>query len=61
MTEYERVGKNINIDIENIQKNGAQHESVSLDIIAQATIEIAKELAILNDYLKGENNGDKNN
>lgn len=58
MTEYERVGKNINIDIENIQKNGAQHESVSLDIIAQATIEIAKELAILNDYLKGKNNGD---
>lgn len=61
MTEFERVGKMINIDIEHIQKNGAQHESVSLDIIAQATIEIAKELAILNDYLKGENNGDKNN
>lgn len=61
MTEFERVGKNINIDINNIRKDGAQHESVSLDIIAQATIEIAKELAILNDYLKGENNGDKNN
>ena len=61
MTEFERVGRSFNIDIGNIQKNGAQHESVSLDIIAQATIEIAKELAILNDYLKGENNGDKNN
>lgn len=61
MTEYERVGKNINIDINHIQKNGAQHENISLDIIAQATIEIAKELAVLNDYLKGENNGDKNN
>ena len=58
MTEYERVGKDINIDINHIQKNGAQHKSVSLDIIAQATIEIAKELAVLNDYLKGENNGD---
>lgn len=58
MTEYERVGKDINIDIHHIQKNGAQHESVSLDIIAQATIEIAKELAILNDYLKGKDNGD---
>ena len=61
MTEYERVGKNINIDINHIQKNGVQHENISLDIIAQATIEIAKELAVLNDYLKGENNGDKNN
>lgn len=61
MTEFERVSKSINIVIANIQKNGVSSEGVSLDVIAQATIEIAKELAILNDYLKGENTGDKNN
>ena len=57
MTEYERVREDINILIKRIQKDGAQNESVSLDVIAQSTIEIAKELAILNDYLKGKNNG----
>ena len=61
MTEFERVSKSIDIVIANIQKNGASSEGISLDIIAQSTIEIARELAILNDYLKGENNGDKNN
>lgn len=54
MTEFERVGKDIDILFNNIRKDGAQSESVSLDIIAQSTIEIAKELAILNDYLKGK-------
>jgi hypothetical protein len=58
MTEFERVGKNIDILFNNIQKDGAQNESVSLEVIAQSTIEIAKELAILNDYLKGKDNGD---
>ena len=61
MTEFERVSKSIDIVIANIRNNGASSEGVSLDIIAQSTIEIAKELAVLNDYLKGENNGDKNN
>ncbi len=57
MTEYERVRKDIDFLINRIQKNGAQNESVSLDVIAQSTIEIAKELALLNDYLRGKNNG----
>ena len=57
MTEYERVREDINILIKRIQKDGAQNESVSLEVIAQAMIEIAKELAILNDYLKGKDNG----
>lgn len=57
MTEYERVREDINILIKRIQKDGAQNESVSLDVIAQSTIEIAKELAVLNDYLKGKDNG----
>ena len=54
MTEFERVGKDFDILFNSIQKDGAQQESVSLEVIAQAMIEIAKELAILNDYLKGE-------
>jgi hypothetical protein len=58
MTEFERVGKNFDILFNSIQKDGAQNESVSLEVIAQSTIEIAKELAILNDYLKGKDNGD---
>lgn len=57
MTEFERVSKNIDIVIANIKKNGASSEGISIDVIAQSTIEIAKELAILNDYLKGKNNG----
>ena len=54
MTEFERLEKNFDILFNNIRKDGAQQESVSLEIIARATIEIAKELAILNDYLKGK-------
>ena len=57
MTEFERVGKDFDILFNSIQKDGAQQESVSLEVIAQAMIEIAKELAILNDYLKGKDNG----
>jgi hypothetical protein len=58
MTEIERVGKDFDILFNSIQKDGTQNESVSLEVIAQSTIEIAKELAILNDYLKGKDNGD---
>lgn len=54
MTEVERVKANFDILINRIQNDGAQQESVSLEVIAQGTIEIAKELAILNDYLKGK-------
>lgn len=54
MTEVERVKADFDILINRIQNDGAQQESVSLDVIAQGTIEIAKELAILNDYLKGK-------
>ena len=57
MTEFERVGKDFDILFNSIQKDGAQQESVSLEVIAQAMVEIAKELAILNDYLKGKDNG----
>ena len=57
MTEFERVGKDFDILFNSIQKDGAQQESISLEVIAQATIEIAKELVILNDYLKGKDNG----
>lgn len=57
MTEFERVSKSIDIVIANIQKNGVSSKGVCLDVIAQSTIEIAKELAVLNDYLKGKNNG----
>lgn len=54
MTEVERVKADFDILINRIQNDGVQQESVSLDVIAQGTIKIAKELAILNDYLKGK-------
>jgi len=54
MKEVERVKADFDILINRIQNDGAQQESVFLDVIAQGTIEIAKELAILNDYLKGK-------
>jgi len=52
MSEIERVTKNIDIVIESMSRKGAQDKSASLALICQGTIEIAKELAILNDYLK---------
>ena len=54
MSEIERVTKNFNIVIESMSRKGAQDTSVSLALISQGIIEIAKELAILNDYLKGK-------
>ena len=58
MNEIDRVTKNIDIILESMSQKGIQDTSVSLAIISQGIIEIAKELAILNDYLKGKNNGD---
>ncbi len=57
MNEIERVTKNIDIVLESLSQKGVQDSSVSLALICQGTIEIAKELAILNDYLKGKDNG----
>ena len=58
MNEIDRVTKNIEILIKNMSQKGIQDTSISLALISQGIIEIAKELAILNDYLKGKNNGD---
>ena len=58
MNEIDRVTKNIDILLESMSQKGIQDTSVSLALISQGIIEIAKELAILNDYLKGKNNGD---
>ena len=58
MNEIDRVTKNIDIILESMSQKGIQDTSVSLAIISQGIIETAKELAILNDYLKGKNNGD---
>lgn len=58
MNEIDRVIKNIDIILQSMSQKGIQDTSVSLAIISQGIIETAKELAILNDYLKGKNNGD---
>lgn len=57
MNEIDRVTKNIDILLKSMSQKETQDTSVSLAIISQGIIEIAKELAILNDFLKGENNG----
>ena len=49
MSEFDRVKTLISMDMSQIEKYGAQPESVSLDIIAQCMILIAQELAIAND------------
>ena len=54
MSEIERVTKNIDMIIKSISQKGVQDSSISLALICQGTIEIAEELAILNDYLKGK-------
>jgi hypothetical protein len=51
--------KNFDIVLESMSREGAQDESASLALICQGTIEIAKELAILNDYLKGKTENEK--
>ena len=61
MTEIERVKADIEQSVKNIVSARAEDEKVSLEILSHAAIEIALELAILNDYLKGKDNGDKNN
>lgn len=58
MNEIDRVTKNIDIILQSMSQKGIQDTSVSLALISQGIIETAKELAILNDYLKGKNNGD---
>ena len=57
MTETYRVKADFEQSVKNIVKQGAQDENTSLEILSHAAVEIALELAILNDYLKGENNG----
>lgn len=49
MTELERVTKNFDICTKSMQEEGVQTETISLAIISQSLIEIAKELAIMND------------
>lgn len=58
MNEIDRVTNNIDIILQSMRQKGIQDTSVSLALISQGIIETAKELAILNDYLKGKNNGD---
>lgn len=61
MTEFDRVKADFEQSVKNIVSTRAEDEKVSLEILSHAAVEIALELAILNDYLKGEGNGDKNN
>ena len=49
MYELARINKMIEDDIDEIQKNGAQPERVSLDLICCSLMAIAQELAIMND------------
>jgi hypothetical protein len=54
MSELERVTKNFDLVIDSMQGElGVQHQDVSLALICQGMIEVAKELAILNDSMKG--------
>lgn len=54
MTEVERVKADLEQSVKNIVSARAEDEKVSLEILSHAAVEIALELAILNDYLKGE-------
>jgi hypothetical protein len=54
MTEIERVKADLEQSVKNIVSARAEDEKVSLEILSHAAVEIALELAILNDYLKGE-------
>ena len=49
MTELERVTRNFDFCANSIREEGTQNERISLAIISQSLIEIAKELAIMND------------
>lgn len=57
MTEIDRVKADFEQSVKNIVKQGAQDEKTSLEILSHAAVEIALELAILNDYLKGKTMG----
>ena len=57
MTEVERVKTNFEQSVKNIVSARAEDEKVSLEILSHAAVEIALELAILNDYLKGKTMG----
>lgn len=58
MTEVDRVKADLEQSVKNIVSARAESEKVSLEILSHAAVEIALELAILNDYLKGKDNGD---
>lgn len=58
MTEIERVKADLEQSVKNIVSARAEDEKVSLEILSHAAVEIALELALLNDYLKGKDNGD---
>lgn len=49
ITETERVTKNFDLCTKSIQEEDVQTEKISLVLISQSLIEIAKELAIMND------------
>lgn len=53
MSELERVDHNLKAIEKSLNENGAQNAATSLEIIAQALIECAYELALLNDNMKG--------
>lgn len=56
MTELEKVTRHFDTCVEIMKSEGMQPEKVSLVFISQSLIEIAKELAIMNDRAaKGEN------
>lgn len=59
MTELDRVKGDFEQSVKNIVSARAEDEKVSLEILSHAAVEIALELAILNDYLKGEDNVNK--
>ena len=58
MTEIERVKADLEQSVKNIVSARAEDEKVSLEILSHTAVEIALELALLNDYLKGKDNGD---
>ena len=57
MTEIDRVKADFEQSVKNIVKQGAQDEKTSLEILSHAAVEIALELALLNDNLKGKTMG----
>lgn len=54
MNEVERVKADLEQSVKNIVSGRAEDEKISLEILSHAAVEIALELALLNDYLKGK-------